>query len=585
MKGELGHFRCQYRQLDVRISMFHTQGSNCARLSTGLCDHKPSGRALFNYLCHLVGDAIVKPIPNSEPQPDNIHVIDIWPSRLGSNEGESSVKVPTQLRYTPQGIEWGFQIPHSVERNYWFKLGLEENKESVNWQKSAEELTTGFLNEIYKHIIYTLEQKIGAVVLRAVPIEFCLTVPAIWSEAAKEKTLKACQKAGLKSSEIMLISEPIPAAISVPHELDFTTLKTGDWFVVCDAGGGTVDLISYKIKSLKPIVQVEEVTSGTGGLCGSVFLTRRFNDFITRMLSGEVGWDEEVLSETSDRFDTVIKQQYFPMKDGDEGYPVPVPGLPDNKGLGIRRSKFMIRKEDMRNIFDPVIEKIIWFVQDQIRLSRGEAKTVLLVGGFGQNLYLKQRLRESLPTVQVLQPPNAWIAIVCGAVMMGLSRANSSLHNVKVVSRRARKHYGITLNLEFDPRKHDEIKKYWCPFHKRYQVEVLQWFVRKGDAIQENKAKNIKFHERFPVNQGKPKFYDLTVLADSESSVTPIHICDNVKTLTTLKIDLSPLSESQWKKTIKKGADGVYYYVLVGNIEATFFSALTTYKRGAYMLQ
>jgi hypothetical protein len=46
----------------------------------------------------------------------------MWPSRLGSNEGESSVKVPTQLRYTPQGTEWGFQIPPTVERNHWFKL-------------------------------------------------------------------------------------------------------------------------------------------------------------------------------------------------------------------------------------------------------------------------------------------------------------------------------------------------------------------------------------------------------------------------------------------------------------------------------
>jgi hypothetical protein len=58
--------------------------------------------------------------------------------------------------------------------------------------------------------MYTLDQKLGASVLRTSPIEFCLTVPAIWSEVAKEKTLKACQKAGLKSdSEILLVSEPV----------------------------------------------------------------------------------------------------------------------------------------------------------------------------------------------------------------------------------------------------------------------------------------------------------------------------------------------------------------------------------------
>ena len=29
-------------------------------------------------------------------------------------------------------------------------------------------------------------------------------------------------------------------------------LEVGDAFVICDAGGGTVDLISYEIVSLKP---------------------------------------------------------------------------------------------------------------------------------------------------------------------------------------------------------------------------------------------------------------------------------------------------------------------------------------------
>jgi hypothetical protein len=35
--------------------------------------------------------------------------------------------------------------------------------------------------------MYTLEQKVGAAVLRIIPIEFCLTVPAIWSEIAKQR--------------------------------------------------------------------------------------------------------------------------------------------------------------------------------------------------------------------------------------------------------------------------------------------------------------------------------------------------------------------------------------------------------------
>lgn len=149
----------------------------------------------------------------------------------------------------------------------------------------------------------------------------------------------------------------------------------------------------------------------------------------------------------------------MPSRDGDDGYPVPVPALANNERVGIRRGKFTINKNDMHDIFEPVIHKIIWFVQDQIRLSGGKAKSVLLVGGFGQNTYLKERLRESLPGIEVLQPPNAWTAIVRGAVMMGLSNANTSLSTVQVVSRRARKHYGMKLNVNYEKRIHDKNKR------------------------------------------------------------------------------------------------------------------------------
>lgn len=90
--------------------------------------------------------------------------------------------------------------------------GLAEGKISNvdEQQKSSDDLTTDFLTALVKHLMYTLEQKVGETILRTIPIEFCLTVPAIWSEVAKDKTLKACQKAGLKSkSEILLVSEPV----------------------------------------------------------------------------------------------------------------------------------------------------------------------------------------------------------------------------------------------------------------------------------------------------------------------------------------------------------------------------------------
>lgn len=105
----------------------------------------------------------------------------------------------------------------------------------------------------------------------------------------------------------MLISSFQEAAATCAlHGLDPHGLQVGDTFVVCDAGGGTVDLISYTITELSPKLKVKEAAPGTGDLCGSAFLNKRFGQFLEEKLGQEPGWDEEVLAEAIDRFETIV---------------------------------------------------------------------------------------------------------------------------------------------------------------------------------------------------------------------------------------------------------------------------------------
>jgi molecular chaperone DnaK (HSP70) len=62
---------------------------------------------------------------------------------------------------------------------------------------------------------------------------------------------------------VTLIKEPEAAALYTMHSLDFT-LDVEDTFVVCDAGGGTVDLISYEVTATSPNLQLRELVPGTG---------------------------------------------------------------------------------------------------------------------------------------------------------------------------------------------------------------------------------------------------------------------------------------------------------------------------------
>jgi hypothetical protein len=91
------------------------------------------------------------------------------------------------------------------------------------------------------------------------------------------------------------------------HALDPHCLEVGDTFVLCDAGGGTVDLISYTITKASPMLELKEVAAGSGALCGSTFLNRKFGGFLTSKLGREDGWDAETLAEAMERFDSIVR--------------------------------------------------------------------------------------------------------------------------------------------------------------------------------------------------------------------------------------------------------------------------------------
>ncbi|KAL8642198.1 MAG: hypothetical protein Q9226_008534, partial [Calogaya cf. arnoldii] len=97
-------------------------------------------------------------------------------------------------------------------------------------------------------------------------------------------------------------------------------------------------------------------------------------------------------------------------------------------------------------------------VEDQVnlvkvkRLNEGhskakEIKAIFLVGGFGSSEYLKQCLQTAHPGIQVIQPNDAWSAIVKGAVLSQLPQ------EAAITSTVATKHYGVAANATYHERE------------------------------------------------------------------------------------------------------------------------------------
>jgi actin-like ATPase involved in cell morphogenesis len=144
--------------------------------------------------------------------------------------------------------------------------------------KTAATAVSDYLTELFKHAKQTLARRYGDYFVRTTRLEVVLTVPAIWSDAAKEATLSAAKNAGM-GDDIRMISEPEAAAVYTLQAIQPNHLKKGDNFIVCDAGGGTVDLISYEIKEVSPL-RVEESVRGTGACCGAAFLNVKFEEYV-----------------------------------------------------------------------------------------------------------------------------------------------------------------------------------------------------------------------------------------------------------------------------------------------------------------
>ena len=202
---------------------------------------------------------------------------------------------------------------------------------------------------------------------------------------------------------------------------------------------------------------------------------------------------------------------------------------------------------------------------------------MLLVGGFGASNYLKDRLRNAInKSIQILQPPNAWLAVVQGAVMKGLAQSSpEKLTMVKVQNRKARKHYGTEWRTRYDENIHGHLrdKKHWCGLDGCWKVYTMEWFIKRGDAVSENEPFFTSFVWTGPVSSGRIKKVKMEVYADRTPRDAPMARDGNVSLLCTVEADVSHIPEHMLQR--RKGTDGQLYYELNCKIEAVckcFFS-------------
>jgi hypothetical protein len=87
---------------------------------------------------------------------------------------------------------------------------LDEPDKANSEGETPLELTRIYLSCLHTHFINVLEKRLSPWVVHSTPMDFIVTVPAIWSNAAKQATERAAAMAGFCGNQrIQLISEPV----------------------------------------------------------------------------------------------------------------------------------------------------------------------------------------------------------------------------------------------------------------------------------------------------------------------------------------------------------------------------------------
>ncbi|RPB27245.1 actin-like ATPase domain-containing protein [Terfezia boudieri ATCC MYA-4762] len=524
------------------------------------------------------------------------------------------------MRYTPKEFKWGFQAdeapavrpqvsaPKNTKLQYMKllldpsqekkgkgrvqladPLGLAQMRLALPPGKLPVDVASDYLKCLKEHTLDVLSKSFGTNFWNSIPIEYHLTIPAVWSEAAKTLTIQAAERAGIGSkNELVLITEPEAAALYCLTDMYHDLLKIGETFVVADCGRGTVDLVSYKILERKPNLKVKEVAVG-GGLCGSVFLNRRFEAFVRKRIGSEVV-DEMIRKDRPYRkmmkdFDERLKHIFRDSSDQelldcDLGNAVR-----DDVTKRVEDGFLEITRKEMSEVFNPVIQEILRLVREEIDTvalgSQDRVSTVLLVGEFGSSPYLQKQLSDHIAAmyqnrIKVLQPPNAWNAVVRGAVIHGLQRA-------QIQSRKAHRSYGVKCGRTWVHGNPPTYKK-WCPFEVEHKCRnQVIWYVKKGDEISETTEFAIPFQCLFTLNSPLKTTNEILASDSPASSLEENADHDNVYTLCILDTDLSRIRDRFLRCKNSKGES--YYdvqYELVMQFHSTQLSFSLRYNGVVY---
>ncbi|KAI9015286.1 hypothetical protein CLU79DRAFT_797009 [Phycomyces nitens] len=419
-------------------------------------------------------------------------------------------KVPTAAYYedgSKQIAAWGYEAIRKANMPNKkgslltrFKLLLDpsvSNTISLPNGLTPLQVIADYLREFHKHVHKEFENKFGAI-YHASKFRYCLTVPAIWDDRAKSIMREAAILAGIVSrndhpDRLVLTSEPEAASLYCEKKSKQFNLTHGQRFMICDAGGGTVDLIVFEIEDSDGVKTLKEVTNGSGSSCGSTFLDENMKNILKKRFGRHADNNKSAIEIFMNHFITSTKPEFD--DEDDEYFTVPAAlNLNGEKmaDIGVEDGKLCVTVDELReNVFEPVVKQVLKLISDQVTQSKKQIDALFVVGGFGQSSYLGKRIKETFngKVGLISVPSRGEISVMRGAVMFGLNPS-------KVSHRVLRRTYGLIVNEPFNPLTDPPEKRRVEPDGDVICDDCFDVYATKGECIAINAcvSKELSFY-------------------------------------------------------------------------------------------
>ena len=345
-------------------------------------------------------------------------------------------------------------------------------------------------------------------------IHWVITVPAIWESKSKQIMINAAQEAGMikEDDDISNFFALEPEAASIYYQnspqANQEIKDSEDPFIVCDFGGGTVDIVTQrKIRTNSGLQFIEEYPPIGGNYYGCNKINEYFMERIIKDLFGEECFNEAKISICKNRYyewiefenkieefkKKLIKQEQINEKrsiDCDIFEHYCNEDIKDlimtfnkkhkNYELKIDRSwKILFPFKIIYDLMKELTGKISGYIL-QIKGNVKNVETLIFTGGASVNPIIQQLIQDKIKfnNLKIVQSHNPEVAISYGSVLLSYD------YNI-INPRKAKYSFGIKKREAWNEKLHHNggIKIY-DELDKKYRCENLfSKFIDKNESI------------------------------------------------------------------------------------------------------